>query len=196
MCVRPPLSPPRACWPAFHYGRRQLARGLFPTACASVLLHLQPFLPLPSPSSPPFEQSSSCAVLFAHLRLVMLTARSSHRRYTMKTFLFAALVSAPLASAAMGDCYFPGGTWAAGFKPCNPYAVTTSCCQAGWTCMSNTICALTDPAAASNQSPWGSVQRASCTNPQWNDTACGNFCKSMNLHSLRAMMRSSLVARV
>jgi hypothetical protein len=88
---------------------------------------------------------------------------------------------------ALTQCYYPGppvtgGTLAANFTPCDPFAFTSLCCPSGWTCFSNNLCVVTDPNVDVG-SPLGTAIRGACTNPQWNTTACGDFCRSKNLHN-------------
>ena|ERR1700719_271374 len=76
-------------------------------------------------------------------------------------------------------CYYPDGTSAGrGHFPCNQSAFTTFCCLQGWTCFSNDLCIATDPSVISSAVPIGTSYRGTCTNPDWNDSACGNFCLS------------------
>jgi hypothetical protein len=79
---------------------------------------------------------------------------------------------------ARAQCYYPGGAWASDQYPCNKYAYTTLCCPTGWTCFSNNLCVATDPSVVSSDLPLGTAIRGTCTNPQWNDTVCGDFCLS------------------
>lgn len=90
-------------------------------------------------------------------------------------FLRCALVGAVAGSAA-AQCYLPGGSLAANQLPCDPFAMTAQCCPTGWTCFSNNLCVVTDPQVVSSQIPIGTASRGSCTNPLWNNTACGDFC--------------------
>ncbi len=76
------------------------------------------------------------------------------------------------------QCYYPGGAWAGNQFPCDKYAYATLCCPTGWTCFSNNLCIATDPSVISSDLPLGTAIRGTCTNPQWNDTACGDFCLS------------------
>ncbi|KAH8657041.1 hypothetical protein BGZ60DRAFT_138330 [Tricladium varicosporioides] len=80
------------------------------------------------------------------------------------------------ATTIQGQCYFPGGSWASDQSPCDPYAFTTLCCPSGWTCFSNNLCIVTDLGAVKNAFPLGTAIRGTCTNPKWNNTACGDFC--------------------
>jgi len=61
-------------------------------------------------------------------------------------------------------------------SPCDPYAYIIACCPLGWTCMSNLICVITDPNYSNASFPVGTTIRGTCTNPAWNNTACGDFC--------------------
>jgi hypothetical protein len=73
-------------------------------------------------------------------------------------------------------CYLPNGLPASGFFACDPTAYITSCCPTGWTCYSNSMCAVTDPSISNSSFPLGTVIRGSCTNPEWNNAVCGDFC--------------------
>jgi len=75
-----------------------------------------------------------------------------------------------------GSCYYPGGKWAAEFLPCDPTANVSLCCPSGWTCMSDLLCVMTQPNTANNTYPIGTTYRGTCTNPLWDDQACGDFC--------------------
>jgi len=77
----------------------------------------------------------------------------------------------------LGTCYDPGGRVAPNNFPCDQ-AYITQCCPMGWTCYSNNICAVTDPRSASSSQPVGTSIRATCTNPEWNNDVCGDFCLS------------------
>lgn len=79
---------------------------------------------------------------------------------------------------AKAQCYYPGGAWAKDQFPCDKYAYTTLCCPTGWTCFSNNLCIATDPSVVSSDLPLGTAIRGTCTNPQWNNTVCGDFCLS------------------
>ncbi|KAN0068003.1 hypothetical protein V8E54_013931 [Elaphomyces granulatus] len=84
----------------------------------------------------------------------------------------------------LSQCYNPDGTPAAqGHYPCQ-FAFTTFCCLQGWTCFSNDLCIATDPSVISSAVAIGTSYRGSCTNPNWNDSACGNFCLNDNSGAL------------
>lgn len=87
-------------------------------------------------------------------------------------------------AAAQGQCYFPPeiegqlGFQATEQKPCDAFAEVTLCCPLGWTCFSNKLCVVTDSTAVGDMWPLGTALRGTCTNPEWDNTACGNFCLS------------------
>ena len=78
-----------------------------------------------------------------------------------------------------GQCYFPGGDLAADDRPCDQFAFTSLCCPFGWTCFSSKICIITNPDTATEDLPIGTSIRGTCTNPDWNNDVCGDFCLSM-----------------
>ncbi|KAK0743801.1 hypothetical protein B0T18DRAFT_294079, partial [Schizothecium vesticola] len=77
-------------------------------------------------------------------------------------------------------CYLPSSgpaVLAPGFFPCIPYNDPVgACCPAGWTCFSNALCIATTPSASFPNQTYGAVMRAACTNPKWDNSACGSFC--------------------
>lgn len=77
---------------------------------------------------------------------------------------------------ANAQCYYPGGMWADDQFPCDKYAYTSLCCPTGWTCFSNKLCIATDPSVVSSDLQLGTAIRGTCTNPLWNNNACGDFC--------------------
>jgi hypothetical protein len=83
-----------------------------------------------------------------------------------------------------GQCYFPPeidgqlGFQATEQKPCDAFAAVTLCCPLGWTCFSNKMCVVTDSSAVGDMWPLGTALRGTCTNPEWDNTACGGFCLS------------------
>ena len=79
--------------------------------------------------------------------------------------------------AAWGQdqCYFPGGSVAEGHSPCSPSLSTSFCCPFGYTCFSNHICIVTDPGTGA---PFQASTRGSCTEKEWDSSACGDFCLS------------------
>lgn len=77
-------------------------------------------------------------------------------------------------------CYFPSSgpaAYAPGFFPCIPDNVAVgACCPAGWTCFSDALCIATTPSLSFPNLTYGVVKRAACTNPKWDNSACGSFC--------------------
>ena len=74
------------------------------------------------------------------------------------------------------QCYFPGGDLAANYSPCDEYAYNSLCCLPGWACLSNKLCVVTDSSPGNVEFPIGTSIRGTCENPNWNATACGDFC--------------------
>lgn len=77
-------------------------------------------------------------------------------------------------------CYFPSSgpaAYAPGFFPCIPSNVAVgACCPAGWTYFSDALCIATTPSNSFPNLTYGAVKRAACTNPRWDNSACGSFC--------------------
>ena len=71
-------------------------------------------------------------------------------------------------------CYFPDGTIPRQDTPCQSEGEST-CCGAGYACLSNNLCELTEhvPNPAPGQSQW---VRGSCTDQTWKSPNCPNFC--------------------
>ena len=82
----------------------------------------------------------------------------------------------PRAGPGLGSCYYPGPglSWASTQHPCDLHSEISLCCPTGWTCFSNKLCIATDPHAAN--AAVGSTRRGTCTNPQWDEETCGDFC--------------------
>jgi hypothetical protein len=94
------------------------------------------------------------------------------------------LLALPLQAAS--QCYFPptaddGGQpdIAQDHIPCNENTLTSMCCPNGWTCFSGGICIITDLSQYPSQLSIGAAIRASCTNPNWDQSVCGDICLSM-----------------
>ena len=108
--------------------------------------------------------------------IVVMTRIFSSKRI----FVFGISSSRLFAQVRAQWCYYPGGEDRALQQiPCDPYAYTTLCCPLGWTCFSNNLCVVTDETAVGSAYPVGTALRGTCTNPSWNDTACGGFCLGM-----------------
>jgi hypothetical protein len=73
-------------------------------------------------------------------------------------------------------CYFPSGNVAASYFPCDPNAYIVQCCPTGWTCYSNGLCKITDPATANQTASVGTIIRGTCTDPRWVNSICGEYC--------------------
>lgn len=82
------------------------------------------------------------------------------------------ILSLPLFTRSI--CYFPDGTIPRQDTPCQSEGEST-CCGAGYACLSNNLCKLTEhvPNPASDQSEW---VRGSCTDRSWKSPNCPNFC--------------------
>ena len=90
---------------------------------------------------------------------------------------------------ARGQCYYPGGDLAKDDRPCNQYAYTSLCCSSGYTCFDNALCIATADTGVPGLK-LGLASRGTCTNPLWNQTACGNFCLS-NVPPTAGLVRSA-----
>merc|ERR1711881_495090 len=99
--------------------------------------------------------------------------------FTSFTMAQSPTTSSPLTAPTSGYCYYPGAnpSSAQNDRPCDPDAETSMCCPTGWTCMSNKICQVTDGSLA--QAAVGSIRRATCTDPRWNQDICGDFCLNL-----------------
>ena len=87
------------------------------------------------------------------------------------------------------QCYFPGGDLAANYSPCDEYAYNSLCCLSGWACLSNNLCVVTASSPRDVGFPIGTSIRGTCENPEWNATACGDFCLGMKgLHELPLLL--------
>ena len=106
--------------------------------------------------------------------------------FTSFTMAQSPTTSSPLTAPTSGYCYYPGAnpSSAQNDRPCDPDAETSMCCPTGWTCMSNKICQVTDGSLA--QAAVGSIRRATCTDPRWNQDICGDFCLSEFAFCFRA----------
>ncbi|KAF2454367.1 hypothetical protein BDY21DRAFT_374254 [Lineolata rhizophorae] len=93
------------------------------------------------------------------------------------TLLGGSFISLVAGQDPNAPCYFPGGQWAEDFYPCDIYAYpTTLCCPSGWTCFDDALCIITDEAASNSSFPMGTTYRGTCTNPEWDNDVCGDFC--------------------
>lgn len=97
----------------------------------------------------------------------------SMERYLAK-FLWL-LILQTQAAWGQDQCYFPGGQVAEGHSPCSPSQSTSFCCPFGYTCFSNHICIVTDPGTGA---PFQASTRGSCSEKEWDRSACGDFCLS------------------
>ncbi|CAK7200023.1 hypothetical protein SEUCBS139899_002711 [Sporothrix eucalyptigena] len=109
-----------------------------------------------------------------------IPSRSAGRRSTPSLLAVAFLAVSALPQLALANanapCYDPSGAVAPGYYPCDPTAYITNCCADGWTCFSNSLCVVTQESAAFPNLTTGAVERAMCTNPEWNNQICGDFC--------------------
>lgn len=72
--------------------------------------------------------------------------------------------------AASSTCYYPDGGIATDHEPCNSSAENSACCSADSVCLSNSYCF----------SRTGRIIRSSCTDRQWQSSACPYFCRDGN----------------
>lgn len=73
-------------------------------------------------------------------------------------------------------CYDPFGKLAVDDLPCNPTAVESFCCGAGWSCLTNQLCR--DVEGGVEGGVEGSVARGTCTDKSWSSTECPDYCAS------------------
>lgn len=83
------------------------------------------------------------------------------------------LISSQIVVLAQAECYFPGGGLATDQYPCDSSAATSLCCPSGWTCSPNSNCVFTDEEDLG--STWPLTSKGTCTDPEWDETACGHF---------------------
>ena len=119
------------------------------------------------------------SILFA-----MLDKRTRCSYLIMRISLLFIIICLDIAVVGLGECYFFRSNYAYGNFFCEPFAYTLGYCPQGWTCLSNQLCVITDPDFSSSKQLIGTTIRGTCTNPQWNTTACGNFCLGMACSSL------------
>ncbi|CAK7209929.1 hypothetical protein SCUCBS95973_000612 [Sporothrix curviconia] len=109
-----------------------------------------------------------------------IPSRRPTRRLAIPSLAVHLLVSASLARLAAANvnapCYDPSGAVAPGYYPCDSTAYITNCCADGWTCFSNSLCVVTQESASFPNLTTGAIERAMCTNPEWNNQICGDFC--------------------
>jgi hypothetical protein len=100
-----------------------------------------------------------------------------------------------LIHSSLGDpnapCYFPSNETAVGYFPCDPNAYIVQCCPTGWTCYSNGLCAITDPATANATAPVGTSIRGTCTDPKWVNSICGEYCLVSLLQATLRLTRAT-----
>jgi hypothetical protein len=84
------------------------------------------------------------------------------------------LLTLSLLPSITAICYFPDGTIPRQDTPCRSSGFST-CCGAGYACLSNNLCMLTEhvPNPGEGQSLY---VRGSCTDESWNSEFCPNFC--------------------
>ena len=98
----------------------------------------------------------------------------SYLLFFSSTLLFLLLTA--INAELLGQCFYLSANAAAqDDRPCDPHSQVSLCCPTGWTCLSNHLCEVTDSSAGSGK-PIGSLRRGSCTNPNWDNGTCGDFC--------------------
>jgi hypothetical protein len=104
-------------------------------------------------------------------------ASSTTARFTIAVLLLLSSLFVCAMADPNAPCYFPGGDSAALlYLPCYPFQFTSMCCPFGFTCFDNFLCIATDAEAVNQNTPVGTTFRSTCTNPEWNSSACANFC--------------------
>lgn len=69
------------------------------------------------------------------------------------------------------ECYLKNAEPYPAGVVCNPDSLPSLCCVAGWICSSNGLC--TPPGSIND---FQQYRRGSCTDPNWNTTACFGGC--------------------
>ncbi|ERT01111.1 hypothetical protein HMPREF1624_02350 [Sporothrix schenckii ATCC 58251] len=107
-----------------------------------------------------------------------IASRPARRLVISYVAVFFAASSLPPLTVADSNapCYDPTGTLAPGYFPCDSTAYITNCCAPGYTCFSNSLCVVTNESKSFPNLTLGAVERSMCTNPQWNNDICGDFC--------------------
>ena len=84
--------------------------------------------------------------------------------------MFAAAVPLILAGLAhaqdLSKCYSPNGQTLTTDEPCDPEANASACCPSSAFCLSGGMCIEA-----------GTVSRGSCTDANWDSSACASFCR-------------------
>ena len=75
---------------------------------------------------------------------------------------------------AVATCYLPDGDLFASDTPCTSGGSASVCCGAGWTCLSDGVCSVTQDVSGQNETFY---YRGTCTDQSWNDPACLNVCR-------------------
>jgi len=103
---------------------------------------------------------------------------SIQKLLTKASITLFALLLWHVAGDTNAPCYYPSGDTATGYFACLVQdAYISTCCQQGWTCLSNSLCVVTNPAESSNLNlPIGTSERGACTDPKWSSEVCGGFC--------------------
>lgn len=117
-----------------------------------------------------FPLFNTCIELpYIPMRLVMAMAKTCQSPMPLAIALLFLLFS-----RASTLCYYPNGDLNDDLA-CNPSAAVSVCCQRNWTCLSNSVCGLTNSTGSTNYG------RHSCTDKSWNSLACPQFCLSGSL---------------
>jgi hypothetical protein len=94
--------------------------------------------------------------------------------FTIEQFCYITLLIVSLLPFTTATCYFPDGTIPRQDTPCRSSGFST-CCGAGYACLSNNLCMLTKHVA--NPIEGQSIHvRGSCTDESWNSEFCPNIC--------------------
>lgn len=99
----------------------------------------------------------------------MIKMFSNFRKYARFFTIWFLLLSLHL-SFVKALCYYPNGMVSDDI-PCDPSGANSTCCQMGWTCLSNNVCKNEmNPADIS-------YGRHSCTDKSWSSAACPHMCE-------------------
>jgi len=63
-----------------------------------------------------------------------------------------------------------------GYFPCDSTQQQSTCCEEGYTCLSNNICMFNSSASIQLQNDGVEYVRGACTDENWNSPSCPKFC--------------------